>query len=105
MSGSSTNSSTRERISSIFSKLAISIISGMLMLLAPLASRNWCIILPIRSVQPSLTRSSSCGMPEMSALKFSILAFCQPASRLSAHVGSVGVLPRTSTVEGVRWMT
>ena len=38
-------------------------------------------------------------------LKFSRRARCQPGFRLLAHSGSVGLLPRTSTDEGVRWKT
>jgi len=57
------------------------------------------------SVQPSLTRSSSCGRPVNMVLKFSIRRFCQPGVSVFTHFGSVGLLPRTSTDEGVRWKT
>ena len=57
------------------------------------------------SVQPSLTRSSSCWPPVTSTLKFVILRCCQPGERDFAHSGSVGLLPRTSMDDGVRWKT
>ena len=57
------------------------------------------------SVQPSETRSSSCMPPETRMLKFSIRAFCQPGWSVAAQSGSVGLLPRRSTDEGVRWKT
>ena len=38
-------------------------------------------------------------------MKFSILSLCHPGSRAAAHEGSVGLFPRTSMEEGVRWNT
>jgi hypothetical protein len=60
---------------------------------------------PMMSVQPSSTRSSASGMPDTRLLKFSLRRCCQPGSRLAAHSGSVGRLPRTSIEDGVRWNT
>ena len=31
--------------------------------------------------------------------------FCQPGVSVVTHSGSVGLLPRTSTDDGVRWKT
>ena len=61
-----------------------------------------------RSVQPSLTRSSpSAFVPgPWLAVKFSSQRCCQPGVAISLNQsGSIGALARTSTDEGVRWMT
>ena len=60
---------------------------------------------PHTSVHRSLTRSSSWGMPKTIDVKFSFRLFCQPGSSDAAHAGSVGLLLRSSTVDGVRWNT
>ena len=60
---------------------------------------------PSRSVQPSCTRSSSKGSPEMTAVKLSIRSRCQPGRRLSTQASSVGRSLRTATTDGVRWKT
>ncbi len=52
------------------------------------------------SVQPSLTRSTSCGTPETSAWKFSMRSFCQPGRNVLTQSGSVGRLFRSSTDDG-----
>ena len=54
------------------------------------------------SVQPSLTRSSSWEPPLTRMLKLSIRRFCQPGVSVLTHSGSVGLLPRRSTEDGVR---
>ena len=100
--GSSMFSSTRFLIDSIFSKFAISrtsskSISGCT---APLLYMS--AMLPIKSVQQSSTRSTSCGTPETRLLKFSILSLCQPGSSASTHSESVGRFPLKSTEDGVR---
>jgi len=59
-----------------------------------------------RSVQPSLTRSSSAVPPAWLAVKFSSQRCCQPGVAMEAnHSGSVGPLLRMSTEDGVRWKT
>ncbi len=59
-----------------------------------------------RSVQPSITRSSSAMPPVWLAVKFSSHRCCQPGVLMVAnHSGSVGRLSRTSTELGVRWIT
>ena len=57
------------------------------------------------SVQPSLTKSSSCMLPATILPKFSMRFCCQPGSSDMAHSGSVGRLPLTSMDDGVRWKT
>ena len=105
VAGSSTMSSTRPLICSIFSKSASSIT----------AARSWpgpgdwsrirLTSLARMSVQPSLTRSRSAKPPEVNNVKFSILSRCQPGSSEAAQSGSVGRFARTSMEEGVRWKT
>jgi hypothetical protein len=59
-----------------------------------------------RSVQPSITRSSSATPPAWLAVKLSSQRCCQPGVAISANQsGSVGALARTSTELGVRWNT
>ena len=53
----------------------------------------------------SSTRSTSNGWPPITALKLSCRSRCQPGFRLATQVGSVGLLPRRSTEDGVRWKT
>ena len=69
------------------------------------ASRNRSSRLPMMSVQPSFTRSRSRFPPESVVLKFTIRSRCQPAGWEANQAGSVGVLWRASTEEGVRWKT
>ena len=109
VSGSCTISSTRERICSIFRKSASStrsaIAAGSSSASPALRVAAITARLRMMSVQPSLTRSSSCWPPVTSTLKFVILRCCQPGERDFAHSGSVGLLPRTSMDDGVRWKT
>ena len=109
VTGSSTMASTRARISLIFSKSesskAASMFSGV-----NSSGGNAMILARIRrarSVQPSLTRSSSgITIAVCVAVKFSSQRCCQPGVAISAnHPGSVGRLSRTSTEDGVRWKT
>eukprot|EP01047_Picozoa_sp_COSAG01_P051156 COSAG01_NODE_5244_length_4388_cov_6.643740_6_plen_229_part_00 len=112
VAGSSTTASQRRRISVIFSLSEAS--------KAAITARalRWARGIPamarlmrfVRSVQPSFTRSCSPGLarPVFTATKFSIHRVCQPGSVATSAAnwwGSVGVFPRTSTLEGVRWNT
>ncbi len=55
--------------------------------------------------QASSTRSSSTGMPSITAWKFSMRRRCQPGSKSSANPSGVGRLARTPIGDGVRWNT
>jgi hypothetical protein len=108
VSWSSTTESMRARISSIFSKSESSNASIIRAGVRPLAGRAMIFerIRRERSVQPSMTRSSSVMPPVWLAVKFSSQRCCQPGVAISAnHAGSVGWLLRTSTEDGVRWKT
>ena len=105
VAGSSTISSTRDRICSIFSKSASS----------RTVARSWSgprrlVAQPVDQladdVGPAVHDEVLLGeAPEVSSVKFSIRSRCQPGSRAAAHEGSVGRFARTSMDEGVRWKT
>ena len=73
------------------------------------AGGSWAIFSRMRrdrSVQPSITRSTSALPPAWLAVKFSSQRCCQPGVAIPAnHSGSIGALARTSTEDGVRCTT
>src|SRR5260221_88992 len=62
-------------------------------------------MLRMASVQPSLTRSTSCGTPAVRETKLRRRSFCQPGFSDFAHAGSVGAFRRSSTDAGGGWST
>jgi hypothetical protein len=107
--GSATTSSTRARISVIFSS------SESLNACRSVSTLNSPVSAAIRmarsrtrtamSVQPSFTRSSSAKPPVWSVAKLTIQRCCHPGSKSSNIAGSSGWFPRTSIEDGVRWKT
>src|SRR5262249_19668789 len=98
---------TRSRISFIFLKSAISDKAAICSLdsaeLSALDSN--CESILNRLVHLSLTRSTSTGIPDRIPQKLVLRFACHPGASVLTHSGSVGLLPRSSTDDGVRWKT
>src|SRR5262245_14513946 len=99
--------STRARVRLPFLKSTISprtFSSSEVRSTAPLPSKSSLNDLN-SSVQPSLTKSLSTGMPASRHEKLWLRSFCHPGRSDFAQSESVGLLPRSSIADGVRWNT
>ena len=107
VAGSCTTASTRARTFCIFRSSARCTRASGSAMSPPAWAWRWAAraMLLMRSVQPSLTRSTSKRPPEITVVKLCMRSRCQPGCRLLTQSGSVGRSLRTSTDDGVRWKT